>query len=106
MGIVLDETTMGAELQGFAVVRPGRVLVQAGGDVLAVDPAVDFPGDPEIVVSGVDGMLLLEGEVFTWARSGDQAGLRRFAAGSGAETTPSSGPWDFGMPIYGIAGAP
>jgi len=106
VGVVLDESTMDAELEGFAVARPGRVLVQAGGDVLAVDPAVDFPADPEVIVSGIDGMLLLEGELFTWARSGDDAGLRRFAAGSGTETTPASGPWDFGMPIYGIAGAP
>lgn len=106
VGVVLDETTMDAELEGFAVVRPGRVLVQAGGQVIAVDPAVDFPSDPEVVVSGIEGMLLLDGELFTWARSGDDAGLRRFTAASGTETTPATGPWDFGMPLYGIAGAP
>ncbi len=106
-GVVVEESTVGAEINGFAVVGASRLLVLAGADVIAFDPGADFPAEPEVIASGIDGMLLTAGALFTWARMGDQAGLRRFDPADGTETTPGAGPWTFGaLPIYGVAAAP
>lgn len=107
VGVVVDETTVGAEINGFAVVAPGRVLLLAGTDVIAFDPSTDFPADPGVIASGVDGMVLAAGWLWTWTREGEQAGLRKFDPSEGTEATPSEGPWTFGtLPIYGVAPAP
>jgi hypothetical protein len=66
-----------------------------------------FPPAPAPIATGVDGMLMHDGSLFTWARTGEAAGLRRFDAATGAELTPGSGPWTFGtLPIYSVAPAP
>ena len=105
--VVVTEDTLGAELGGFAVVAPDRVLVLGGMDVIAFDPAMVFPSAPVPIASGIDGMLLHEGSLFTWSRTGESAGLRRFDATAGTELTPGSGPWTFGtLPIYSVAAAP
>ena len=104
---IVTEETIGAELGGFEVVAPDRVLVLAGTSVIAFDPTMTFPSSPAPIATGVDGMLLHDGSLFTWTRAGESAGLRRFDAASGSELTPAGGPWTFGtLPIYSAVPAP
>jgi hypothetical protein len=103
---LLTETTLGAELNGFAVVSPTRVYVLAGSDLVVWDGvAGSTPGAS--IASGVDGLLLVGDTLFTWSRMGDGIGLHTFDAATGAETTPASGAFNFGsFPITGLAPAP
>lgn len=106
-GAVVTEETLDAELSGFAFVAPDRLVVLAGTDVIAFDPAGAFPAAPAPLATGVDGLLLHDGSLFTWSRAGESPGLRRFDAADGTELTPSAGPWTFGdLPIYTVTPAP
>ncbi len=105
-GALLTETTLGAELNGFAAVSPTRVYVLAGTDVVLWD-SVTGAMPAAVVASNVSGMLLMGDTLFTWSRMGEGVGLHSFDAATGVETTPAAGATSFGaMPIAALAPVP
>jgi hypothetical protein len=103
-GTLIDEATLDAEITAFARVAADRVLVLAGGVVEAFDPADTT--STTAVVHDVAGMLVHDGTLYAWSR-GKAAGLYTFDAATGAETTPSSGPYTFGShPLSSLVPAP
>ena len=106
VGSVTTETMLGAEINGFGFASPNRLVVLAGSQVLAFDPTVDF-GVPELLLDGADGMLLVDGVVWTWARMGDGAGLRAVDPDDGSDVTPGGGPIAVGtLPVNGAVASP
>jgi len=104
-GQVATEADLGAEINAFAVAGPHWLVVLAGTDVVAFDPAATTI-TPTTIASGIDGMLVNAGVVYTWTREGDSAGVRAFDAATGAETTGGD-PWAFGaLPVSGMVAVP
>jgi len=63
--------------------------------------------DPTPVTTGVAGMKLIDGTLYTWSTEGAGIGLHSFDATTGVETTPAAGPATFGtLPIAALAAAP
>jgi len=101
-GYALLESTLGAEIGGFAGLDAETVFVLSGAEVLRWNPSTDAI-DAAAVAAEVSGLLVHQGALFVWGASG----LRRFDAPSGLETTPSPGPWSFGaLPIVSASAAP
>lgn len=106
VGALLTESTLGAELYGFAFVSDSRVLVQAGTDIVVWNLLTDAV-DPTPITTGVAGMKLIDGTLYTWSTEGAGIGLHSFDATTGVETTPAAGPATFGtLPIAALASAP
>jgi hypothetical protein len=106
MGVVLTEADLGAEINGFALISPTRVIALAGMDLVAVDPTVD-PIDPTVLATEMDGLYLHRGTLWAWARSGSNPGLASFDPTTGEETTPATGRLAFGdLPILDVVAVP
>lgn len=102
-GWLIEETTLGAELEGIAPGTSSRLNVLAGGSIRHVDPTSgELVGEP--YATDVTGLVLHAGAVWAWGPSG----LRAFDAGAGADISSAmGGPWTFGsLPIVSAAPAP
>ncbi len=106
MGVVVSESDLSAEINGFSVVSPSRVLVLAGTDLVSLNPAEDTI-TPVTVASEIDGLYVHRGTVWAWARGGSSPGLASFDAVTGDETTPAAGRFTFGdLPVLGVVAVP
>ncbi|MCS6799587.1 MAG: hypothetical protein NZ898_13880 [Myxococcota bacterium] len=103
LGVVLDETTAGGEINGFARISERRVVVLVDRTLRAFDPVAGW-GSASTLADGIDGFVARDGVLWAWRRMGDGAGLRRFDATSGTETTPHGMPLVVGtLPVYAAA---
>jgi hypothetical protein len=102
-GILIDEETLGSEIEGIAYVSRTQALVLAGGSVMSVDPTSGTPTATSLVESVV-GMQSVGTTLYTWAREGELAGIRTFDLSTGEEKTPAEGSYGFGdLPVYSVA---
>ncbi|MBW2464145.1 MAG: hypothetical protein JRH11_21025, partial [Deltaproteobacteria bacterium] len=106
VGIVVTESDLAGEINGFGVLSATRLALLVGTDVVAIDPSVDFIA-PTPFAFEMDGMFVHQGTIWAWARSGEAPGLASFDGATGTETTPASGRANFGdLPISSVVPVP
>ncbi|RLB46566.1 MAG: hypothetical protein DRJ42_27385 [Deltaproteobacteria bacterium] len=106
VGIVVTESDVAGEINGFGVISATRLVLLVGTDVMAIDPSVDFVA-PTPFASEMDGMFEHQGTIWAWARGGTEPGLASFDGATGTETTPASGRANFGdLPISSVVPVP
>ena len=105
-GFVLREDQVGGEIQAFEPVNSERLWLVVDGKLQAWNPS-SKTAIGEVLMQNVEGIYVIDNELYAWSRSGTGAGLRRFSLDEGVETTPNAAPWTFGtLPIYGVAAVP
>jgi hypothetical protein len=105
-GLILDESMVGAEINGFAVVDAGHGWVIAGEEVRPWDIAAGTLGDALEMPAA--SALELDGEtLWVSSRAMEGAGIYAYRASDGVALQPYSAPMTIGtLPPYGMASVP